>query len=152
MIETAGGSDTTRVPVSAAIAVAAPPAAACAVALLLLAGWAVGWHPFWPTPDVTLSEAAAVRDDAEVVRLIEQGHDPSRRWAVRSGIIDGDGHLLTPLEAAVMIRRLQTVELLLREGAVLTAEQRNALIELADAHSAPDIAEYLRTHALVRTE
>jgi hypothetical protein len=37
-----------------------------------------GAHPFWHHESLTLSEAAALRDGAEIVRLVESGHDPNQ--------------------------------------------------------------------------
>jgi hypothetical protein len=133
----------TRVPVAAAIAAVAPQVVPLVAALFVLVGWLAGINPFWPTPDVNVAEAAAVRDHAEVVRLIEAGQDPNRRWPVRADIIDGDSHTMTPLEAAVEIRRLELVKLLVRHGASITPAARIALSERSAAHGASDIATYL---------
>ena len=125
-------------------AIVAPHVVAFAAMLWLVAGWIAGADPFWPIPAMTLSEAAAVRDHAEVVRLIEEGHDPNRKWSVRAGLLDGDAHAITPLEAAVRIRRLALVELLLRSGAAPGADERSALVGTALAAGAADIAAFLR--------
>src|ERR671919_925584 len=97
-------------------AIVAPHVVVFAAAVWLMFGWAIDRDPFWPAEALTLSEAAAVRDHAEVVRLIEEGHDPNRKWPVRAGLLDGDAHMMGPLEAAVRIRRLSLVELLMRSG------------------------------------
>jgi hypothetical protein len=125
-------------------AVAVPHLVVFAAGVWLLVGWAIGLDPFWPTGTLTLSEAAAVRDHAEVVRLIEAGHDPNRRWPVRAGLLDGAAQMISPLEAAVRIRRLSLVELLMRSGAAPDMQERSALVEVALAAGAPDVAAFLR--------
>jgi hypothetical protein len=118
--------------------------AACACSVLVVVGWVVGAAPFWPVTNVTLSEAAALKDAGEVVRLItREHHDPNRAWPIREGVL-GPAREMTPLEAAVTIRRLQMVRVLLRYGAVLPAgERRVALICAAVTADAPDIVEFL---------
>jgi hypothetical protein len=63
---------------------------------------AVDQPPMWPFETYTLSEAAAARDEAEVVRLIERGEDPNGRYSVRAGLVLERTSRLTPLEAAVL--------------------------------------------------
>lgn len=131
--------------VIAPIALLLPMLAVLAGSAAVAAGWAVGAEPFWPVHDLTLSEAAAVRDGAEVLRLIEMGHDPNRRWPVREDIIDGERHDITPLEAAILIRRLQVVEILVRNGVTLTPAQRQELVAKSREHEAADIAAFLQS-------
>jgi hypothetical protein len=105
-------------------------------------GWVAGGSPFWPDPMLTLSEAAGVGNAGEVVRLITVEHqDPNRAWPVREGIL-GLPQTVTPLEAAVAIRRIELVRVLLRHGAVVpeTGPARAALICRAMSANAPDIA------------
>jgi hypothetical protein len=107
-------------------------------------GWTAGASPFWPDPMMTISEAAALANAGEVVRLIEVEHqDPNRAWPVRDGIL-GSARTVTPLEAAVSIRRAQMVQVLLREGATLSdAPTRAALICRAADSGASDVVELL---------
>ena len=75
-------------------------------------------HPRWPNTDLNLSEAAAVRDHAEVVRLIENGENPNTRRPVRPGLVQNDLEVeATPLEAAISIRRPELMGLLFERGA-----------------------------------
>lgn len=111
----------------------------------VVAGWAAGANPFWPTPSLNVAEAALVRDNAEAVRLIALGQDPSLAWPVRAELRnDADPPLMTPLEAAIRIRRADLFDLLRREGARIAPEDLNRLIALAERSSAPEIAERLR--------
>ncbi len=75
-------------------------------------------HPRWPNTYLNLSEAAAVRDHAEVVWLIESGENPNTRRPVRPGLVQNDMEVeATPLEAAISIRRSELVGLLFNSGA-----------------------------------
>ena len=70
---------------------------------------------------MNLAEAAGVRDEAEVVRLIEQGDDPNVRYAIRPGLIFNVPIRLTPLEAAVAADDAVIVGHLLANGVVMDA-------------------------------
>ena len=113
-----------------AIVAVAPLVAAFGLAAIVVGGWVVGVHPFWPTPEVTLSEAAATRDAGELYRLlVYEGHDPNRPWRVRAGMLSSVEAQVTPLEAAVATGRPEIVGLLLEHGAsVGDAAVRTALI------------------------
>lgn len=132
--------------VSAAQAVAAAPLVLAFLAALLFVGaWAIGWHPFWPVPELTLSEAVVTRDSAEVVRLIEQeGADANRAWRVRASLADGRERLITPLEAAVLTRRPEMIRLLLRHGAAAPdSVARASLICQAETTADGEVVEIL---------
>jgi hypothetical protein len=129
---------------AAAIAVAAPFLVTAAIALSVIAGWVAGTDPLWPLPDLNVAEAAVVRDHAEVVRLIRLGQDPNRSWPVRAEFNEGHAATMTPLEAAVHIKRLELVELLVREGARVAGANRTSLVARAVESGSRDIAEYLR--------
>jgi hypothetical protein len=90
--------------------------AALEAVVLLIA--AVADHPRWPDTRLTLSEAAAVRDHAEVVRILEGGGIANARFPVRPGLLGNEAVIqATPLEAAISIRRAELVELLFEHGA-----------------------------------
>jgi hypothetical protein len=94
-------------------------------AMLVIA--VVAGHPMWPDQALNLSEAAAVRDSAEVVRQIEAGEDPNASREIRAGFL-GDGPVrMTPLEAAVAAGDAEVVGRVLEKGANLDAEQWNRL-------------------------
>jgi len=103
----------------AAIALAAPGCVLAAFSVIVPAMAGVGHDPVWPHEPYNLAEAAAVRDEAEVVRLIEQGHDPNMRYDVRARWVFDHPTRLTPLEAAVVRDDPEIVRQLLAKGAVM---------------------------------
>lgn len=115
-----------------ALALAVPGclmAAGFAAALLMAL---VDRHPMWPHQQWNLSEAAAVRDTAEVARLIQFAEDPNIPRDIRAGLLSDHPVRLTPLEAAVAVDDGNMVLLLLRSGAVLDAAVWNRLQCLAE--------------------
>ena len=114
MIGQSGGSERTRR--TLLIACAAPALVAVAISAFTVLSAAVGVSPsFWRGGPLTLSEAAALRDQGEVVRLIASGADPNAMHPLRPGVLAASS--LTPLEAAVGARRAEMVELLMLHGA-----------------------------------
>ena len=120
-----------------------PNAAARALsvpACLVNAGLATGLllapfdrHPLWLQPDLNLSEAAAVRDAAEIVRLIEEhSEDPNAIREVRPGLLADQAIRVTPLEAAVAAKDVEIARVLLVNGAAMNAEIWNHLRCSAD--------------------
>jgi hypothetical protein len=115
------------------------------LAAYVAGGWVSGQSPFWTAPDLSLSEAVIVRDAAESLRLIRAGRDPSRAWPVRADLSEtGHDDVMTPLAAAVAVRRVEIVHLLLEHGAALSTAERLALIDRAQRVGGVDVADYLR--------
>ena len=85
--------------------------------IALVATAVTGENPRAPVVTLNLSEAVAVRDGAEMVRLIESGEDPNARRPVRAGLLGDDAVNATPLEAAVSIRRSELMVWLYDSGA-----------------------------------
>src|SRR5712691_5971156 len=128
-----------------AAAALATPACVLAVGLALsLALGVVGRHPMWPRYDLNLSEAASVRDEAEVVRLIGSGEDPNGRRDIRPGVLFDYAVRLTPLEAAVASQRAEMVEQLLANGALMDAVVWNRLKCLSRGSEVPLVLEQHR--------
>jgi len=105
----------------AAIAVGAPGCLLAAASLVALTMAGFGKHPMWPHDEVNLAEAAGVREEAEVARLIERGQDPNARYPVRPGLLFERALSLTPLEAAVVNDDASIAGALLARGAALDA-------------------------------
>lgn len=103
---------------------AAAPAILLALASLAWTAGGLAGGGLWPARDETLSEAAATRNKAEAARLIAMGEDPNRPARVRKGLLPGDeSRVVTPIEAAVAVRRPDMVQMLLDYGASLDAGQ-----------------------------
>jgi hypothetical protein len=121
-----------------AAACLAAPACVLVVGLAaaLLLG-AAGRHPMWRHQELNLSEAAAARDEAEVVRLIGHGEDPNTPRDIRPGLLFGYATRLTPLEAAVASQRAEMVERLLANGALMDAALWNRLRCAARGNEVP---------------
>lgn len=115
-------------------------------AFLVLAAFN-GYTPFMIPADLTLSEAAAVRDHLEILRQIESGADPNREQRVRSGLVRPGEYVMTPLEAAVASGTLDTVEFLQNHGARVDETTLPTLVCFAKQQGASDIAAYLSQHA-----
>ena len=103
----------------------------CLVLAFLSTGWTVGrlsGRGLWPPDDVTLSEAVATRNNAEAVRLIENGANPNGPSRVRDGLLtSGYPITITPIEAAVGAQRADSVRTLLANGAAVDPEELNVL-------------------------
>ena len=86
------------------LALACIPVTALAVvgAWGVVANTAGGW--VWPPDDVNVSEAVATGNYAELVRLLEDGADPTRSSSVRAPLLASQTVVVTPLEAAVLVR------------------------------------------------
>ena len=128
---------------SLTVIAAAPALAALAFSAVIAGGWVTGARLFWALPAMTLSEAAATRDAGEVVRLIEiQGRDPNASYPVRDGVL-GRATMVTPVEAAVIVKRAEMVRLLYKHGASPRDEERQRLACLARTNGAGDVVAAL---------
>jgi hypothetical protein len=101
------------------LAVAIPGCILAAASLVALMLAAFGEYPMWPHEEVNLAEAAGVREEAEVVRLIERGQDLNESYPVRTGLLFERPAKLTPLEAAVINNDPAMVALLFANGAAV---------------------------------
>jgi len=125
--------------------VAAPGLLFVLLTVGLVVGPAVGWDPIWYSEPLSLPEAAGLRDNAEIVRLIQHGADPNAPGVVRAGFVKSNAITLTPLEAAVGIRREDTVALLLDEGATMDAATWTRLTCFARQERAGDVVRLLES-------
>jgi len=130
-------------------AVAAPPIAWLLVAATLVMAAAFGYTPLMTPAELTLPEAAGVRDHLEILRQIESGVDPNRAERVRSGLVRPGEYVMTPLEAAVASGVLDTVQFLQHHGARVDATTLPGLLCFAKQQGATDIEAYLRQQAPV---
>lgn len=128
-----------------AAAVLVMPGCLLAVAsVVALTMAAFGHHPMWPHQPTNLAEAAGVREEAEVARLLEQGHDPNARYPIRPGLIFDHPTRLTPLEAAVANDDSEMVRRLLAQGAGMDAALWTHLRCIAGGDDVPSTLDQYR--------
>lgn len=127
--------------------VVAFPALLAVVAAGVLAGALFGVHPLWREPELTMAEAAALRDRGTIQRLILNGVDPNTPARVRPGILKGYELVVTPLEASVGTRTPVTMQFLLSRGARMDGDQRAVIVCLARKDEAPEILDFLDDNA-----
>jgi hypothetical protein len=126
-----------------AAALALPGTLLIVATAVMLLGLPFGIDPLWRVEPLTLAEAAALRDNGEVVRLIQAGEDPNAPGTVRAELLRNDAQVVTPLEAAVGIDRPDMVETLLENGAVLDAMTWTRLMCFAISIEADEAIEFL---------
>jgi hypothetical protein len=109
----------------------------------MLVGLSLGADPLWTVEDMTLSEAAALRDNGEVARVIELGEDVNGTSLVRPDILADHSLLVTPSEAAVAAKRADMVELLLEHGARMDVAMWTRLMCFSSSVKAEDVLSLL---------
>jgi hypothetical protein len=124
-------------------AIALPAVAWLVSATLVLIAASIGYRALAAPLDLTLPEAAVLRDEAEVLRQIAHGVDPDVKGPIRRGVFADDGFVMTPLEAAIAARHVEVVQLLVRNGARIDDGSLPRLICLAKRNSALDIVAFL---------
>ena len=119
-----------------------PPLLLLASAAIIVVAALAGLQPLWASPAVSLAAAAHDGDAATVYRMLKAGADPNGAGDVvlSSGVVS-----LTPVEAAVESRQVETLQVLLTSGARLVEADRPRLICLARASSAPEVEVFLRS-------
>lgn len=128
------------------IAIALPALAWIAVATALLVATFFGYRALAAPADLTMSEAAALRDEAELLRQLRHRGDPDAEGTIRRGILSDQDYILTPLEAAIAARHVEVVKLLVENGTRLEADNFPRLLCLARLNDATDIVAFLDTH------
>ena len=124
-------------------ALALPGTALILATAVMLVGLPFGADPLWRVEPLTLAEAAALRDNGEVVRLIDAGEDPNAAGTVRAEFLRDDALTITPLEAAVGSDRVDIMEVLLEHGARLDPATWNRLMCFATAIEADESRAFL---------
>lgn len=130
-----------------AVALGLPGALVAASVVLVMLLRLAGVPPLEPPERMTLSEAAALESDADVVRLLQAGADPNAPARVRRSRIRAVGADLTPLEAAMTSRHVSVMTLLIDGGARLDPEQVSVLWCLALSHRNADAQAWLRSRS-----
>ncbi len=129
----------------AALALAAPGTLLVLATAAMLCALLFGVDPLWRTESLTLTEAAALRDNGEVARLIDLGADPNAPARVRAAFVHDDAPpLLTPLEAAVGTDRGDMIGTLVDHGAAIDGATWTRLMCFAQSIEADDAAAALQ--------
>jgi len=100
---------------AALLACALPPVLLTVILAAGLLATPFGYDALWPTPELTLAEAAALRDAAGVRLAIERGSNLRAPVSVRAGIF-GAAMTLSPLDAAAIAGYGEMVALMLDQG------------------------------------
>jgi hypothetical protein len=119
-----------------------PPLALLGCAALIVVAAIVGLQPLWASPALSLSAVAHEGDSASVYRMVKRGVDPNQPGAVT---ISSQTVSLLPIDAAVESRQVETVLVLLNNGVRVTPADRDRLICLARASTAPDVERYFQS-------
>ncbi len=122
------------------VLIAAPPLAAFTVLAAYVTAESLGFRALTVPAPTTLAEAAAAGAAARVVELIGNGLDPNAPSLVPAGAVDADAFMATAVEAAILGRRAEMVNLLREQGARLDPAHATCL---ARASGLPDVLELL---------
>lgn len=127
--------------------IAAALACVPAVVVALIGAWGVVANPtggwIWPPDDVNVSEAVATRNYAELVRLLDNGADPTRPNLVQASLLTSRPVVAIPVEAAVMARNGTMLSLLINKGAVVTPRMVGKLKCLNSEYPDREVKEML---------
>ena len=104
-----------------AVALIVAPVGALAFVWLLLVVARPVEHPLFGLSPRNLSEAAAFRDGAAIVRRVSAGENPGAPGEVRGGFISREPVAVTPIEAAARVARAEIVRVLIDLGTPLDA-------------------------------
>ena len=108
-----------------------------------LAALILGRPLFWRAENVTLSEAIALEDLGETMRLLADGADPDAVYDVGDRVEGAIHRRLRPLEASVLTRERYMTSVVLDYGATLDETMSARLQCLARATGAEDIETLL---------
>jgi hypothetical protein len=97
----------------ASLAVALPGAVLALGTAVMMLGAVNGSPAWWRADPVNISEAAALRDRATVVRMMADGEDPYVRREIRADLVFNNRVELTPLEAGIATHRSEIVDVIL---------------------------------------
>jgi len=124
-----------------------PALAWIAVGALVLIATLFGYRALAAPADLTMSEAAVLRDEAELLRQIRHGAAPDVAYTIRRGMLSDQDYILPPLEAAIAARHAEVVQVLVDNGTKLTDANLPRLVCLARLNEATDIAAFLQAHS-----
>ena len=128
------------------VAIALPALAWMAAGTLLLVATLFGYRALAAPADLTMAEAAVLRDEAELLRQMRHGADPNVQASMRRGMLSDQDYIMTPLEAGIAGRHVEVVQVLVENGTKLDSKNFPRLLCLARLNDATDIVAFLETH------
>jgi hypothetical protein len=112
---------------TAALILVVPPLAGfLAVGGFLLAETS-GARPLSAEP-ANVSEAAAIGAAARTIEYIVNGENPNRPWRIREGVLGTASYNVNAIDAAILGRRPEIIEVLQQHGAVVVDPSRSACL------------------------
>ena len=127
------------------VAAALPALAVGLQSLAAAAGSVVGANPDWAAAPVTITEAAAMRDQATVVRMMDHGVDAHGRYELRKDLVFNEPATMTPFEAAIATERTEVASLMLWNGYRIDGAEWRQLRCLAQLEDNSEIGALLDT-------
>ena len=115
--------------------VAAPPLVAFALVAGFCAAEALGFQPFDAQP-ANVSEAAAMGAAAAALRFVANGSDPNVPQPIAPGVLGTLPRTVTAIDAAILGRRAEMIQLLRQHGVVVADARRSRC--LAEAIQFPE--------------
>ena len=128
-----------------ALVAGAPGVLLAVLIVITLLAWVMGVPPVRSGRTITLSEAAALEDEADIVRLTRSGADPNARSFVRRTLLRDVHQMMTPLEAAVTARHVSVMQLLEASGAVIDDRNAPVLWCFAEQRRNEEVLAFLRS-------
>lgn len=95
---------------------AVPPLVVTLVVAIVAGGEMAGSHPLTTGAPRSVAEAIAMHDAAAAARFVEEGASASEVGLIRPGILGERAVLATPLETAVILDQVATVDFLASRG------------------------------------
>jgi hypothetical protein len=123
--------------------IAAGPAIVLAALSLGTTGVLASRGGGWPETSLTLPEAIATANYAEVARLLEDGTDPNPAATIREDLLTGHLMRLTPMQTAVWTRNVQIARMLRERGVIAGTTGMGVLKCLNAEHPDVDIKALL---------
>ena len=112
---------------TAALILVMPPLAGFITVGGFLIAEASGARPLSAEP-ANVSEAAAMGAAARTIRFIVNGENPNRPWPIREGMLGSTSYSVDAIDAAILGRRPEIIEVLQEHGAVVVDVLRSACL------------------------
>ena len=112
---------------TAALILVIPPLAGFIAVGGFLIAEASGARPLSAEP-ANVSEAAAIGAAARTIQFIANGENPNHPWLIREGVLGSASYSVDAIDAAILGRRPEIVEVLQQHGAVIVDTSRSACL------------------------